>query len=98
MVETMERTWSERKRDKFEREAAAKRELIVERRYGLDIIVHWLRSTNQISMTLIEDNVAREFLVPNDSVLDARDHPEHFANQAGLPRRRDNAPTTDVGL
>jgi hypothetical protein len=81
-------TWSERQRDRLEAELATKRELISERRYGLEIIIYWLKQTNAISMDLILDNDVRAGIeVPADKVLDARDHPEAYANLAGQPRQ-----------
>lgn len=85
--------YSATRRDRIERQLAVqanKRELILERRHGLDIIIYWLKSTNQVSMQLLEgDSKGREFLIPNDLVLDARDHPEAYAARAGMPRRAD---------
>lgn len=82
--------YSETRRDRVERQLtieANKKELIFERRHGLDIIIYWLKSTNQVSMQLVEEgSKGREFMIPNDSVLDARDHPEAFAARAGLSR------------
>lgn len=82
--------YSETKRDRIERQLtvqANKKELIFERRHGMDIIIYWLRSTNQISMQLLEgESKGREFMVPNDSVMDAYEHPESYAARAGLPR------------
>jgi hypothetical protein len=63
-----------------------RRELINERRHGLGIIIYWLGKTNTISMVLLIDNYSREFDVPNDEVLQARDHPEIYATRAGKVR------------
>lgn len=83
--------YSEVRRDALERRLAVeanRRELIEERRHGLLIRIYWLKLTNEVSMTLVEDDQqkGREFLIPNDSVMDAYEHPEAYANQAGLPR------------
>jgi hypothetical protein len=69
--------YSESARDNFEQTLANKRELINERRNGLVVIVYWLRSTNEISLQLVDEgkNETLEAIIPNDSVLEARDHP-----------------------
>jgi hypothetical protein len=75
----MER-YSETRRDKMELELANRRNLIEEYRQGLTIIIDWLRSTDTIEMTLIEEGYHdRRFPIPNDRVLESADHPEYFA-------------------
>lgn len=82
-------SYSETARDHMELELANRRELIAERRHGLEIIVYWLRQTDTIEMVLCEEGkLDRTFMIPNDSVLDAAEHPEVYANKAGRPRLR----------
>jgi nucleoside-triphosphatase THEP1 len=84
---TMER-YSETQRDLLEESMANKRELIVEHRNGLNIIISWLRQTNEIFLQLVDENKNEtlEAIIPNDSVLEARDHPyPALGNQGVFP-------------
>ena len=85
MSSTMEK-YSETERDLLEHNLANKRELINERRDGLNIIIYWLRKSNLVSIELIDEcgNGAVEFIVPNDRVLEARDHPYPYMYRQGL--------------
>lgn len=76
----MTKAYSESYRGQLERDLTNKRELIQERRNGLIINIYWLRLTNQVSLMLIDDqdNKAYEQIIPNDKVLDARDHPYSY--------------------
>lgn len=57
------------------------RELINDRRQNLVIQVHWLKMTNEIMMTLIDLDTleSNAFMVPNDKVMDAYNHPFIYA-------------------
>lgn len=73
-------TYSEAKRDSVELELANRRELLHDRRHGLEIFQYWLRQSNTIEMVLVEDGFYdREFPIPNDAVLEAQSHPEFYA-------------------
>lgn len=79
--------YTETERDQRERELYNRRELIAERRTGMEIFIYWLRETNTISVVLVEQGREdREFEIPNDSVLDAKEHPEYYASKADCPR------------
>lgn len=67
---------------------AKKPEIHYERRHGLEIRVYYLREAGRLSMSLTESERTREFEIPTDSALDAINHPEIYAYQAGMPRPR----------
>lgn len=79
--------YTETRRDQLEKDLANKRELLDGRRHGLSIKVYWLRLTDQVSMELTDENAnsAREFLIPNDKVMDAYSHPEFYASKIRFP-------------
>lgn len=76
--------YSEARRDSVELELANRRNLIEESRQGLTIIIDWLRQSNTIEMTLVEEGFYdRQFPVPNDKVLESAEHPEYWAHLNG---------------
>lgn len=70
----------------LQEELENKFELIDERRNNLVIKVFWLRLTNEVTMLLHDMETAQsyEFPIPNDKVLDARDHPFYYARRQGV--------------
>lgn len=77
--------YTEAHRDRVEAELT-KRELIVERRGGLEIIVWWLSKTNEISLQLIDEgkNETLEAIIPSDSVLKAVAQPYPALGDQGV--------------
>ena len=61
-----------------------RRELICERRANLIISLHWLQITNEIQLELYDvgADTWERGIVPNDKVLEARDHPYTFLSTA----------------
>lgn len=67
-------------------EEANKQEIHYEQRDSMQIIVYYLRRLGGVSMSLTIGRDVREFPIPTDKVSDAIEHPEYYANEAGLYR------------